>query len=110
MCIRDREAPELIANHRTVVESWFAQDGVDLEERRRVLEAAEEAIGLECIDVGATNRNEKGELIYNQCFYLSIARSYLVEPSRELVEETALHLKRVIEACLLYTSPSPRDS
>jgi len=27
--------------------------------------------------MGATNRNEQGVLMYNQCFYLSLARAYL---------------------------------
>ena len=28
-------------------------------------------------DMGATNKNERGELMYNQCFYLSLARAFL---------------------------------
>mmetsp|Transcript_13885 Transcript_13885/g.24212 ORF Transcript_13885/g.24212 Transcript_13885/m.24212 type:complete len:104 (+) Transcript_13885:87-398(+) len=44
--------------------------------------------------------------MYNQCFYLSLACSYMSgETQREVLEETALHLKRVIEAAVLRAHP-----
>ena len=39
------------------------------------LTARAQALKLEALDVGATNRNEAGETMYNQCFYLSLARA-----------------------------------
>merc|ERR1711933_151355 len=42
----------------------------------------------------------------NQCFYLSLARSYLGSGyKQQLLEETALHFKRVIEAAVLAAHP-----
>ena len=87
------------------------RDGVDLNSRAQVLQAAIDSLDLEAREVGATNINEQGTLMYNQCFYLSLARAYLSaddnggEPARELLEETALHLKRVIEAAVLRVHP-----
>ena len=45
-----------------------------MESARGRLELALDALGLCARDLGATNRNESGEVIYNQCFYLSLAR------------------------------------
>ncbi len=100
-----------LREHRQLVESWFLRDGVDLSSRAQALQAAIDSLDLEAREVGATNINEQGTLIYNQCFYLSLARAYLSaddnggEPARELLEETALHLKRVIEAAVLRVHP-----
>ena len=38
------------------------------------LDKAIRALGLEPKNLGAVNQNERGEDIYNQCFYLSLAR------------------------------------
>jgi len=60
---------------------------------------------------GSTNRNESGTIMYNQCFYLSLARAFLREdghggePQRNVVQETALHFKRVIETAVLRAHP-----
>merc|ERR1711879_470669 len=47
--------------------------------------------------------------MYNQCFYLSLARSYLRPTGevnkRKVLEATALFLKRVIEAAVLASHP-----
>merc|ERR1719443_1101305 len=58
-------------------------------------------LGLEVQELGATNRNELGEIIYNQCFYLSLARSYLDTDSKSSLRDTALSLKRAIESAVL---------
>lgn len=80
---------------------------MDLAERVHLMEQALSALGLAVQDMGSTNTNERGELIQNQCFYLSIAKSYLraVAAADSLVRETALHLKRVIEAAVLKANP-----
>ena len=56
--------------------------------------------------MGATNRNESGELMYNQCFYLSLACSYLRgQYTLAALQDIALHLKRVVEAAVLRAHP-----
>jgi len=97
-----------LKEHRAVVEAWFERGGSDLESARGRLELALDALGLCARDLGATNRNESGEVIYNQCFYLSLARAFLRdegEPPPSLVGETALHFKRVIETAVLRAHP-----
>ena len=81
--------------------------------------------GLTFRDAGATNRNERNEIIHNSCFYLSLATSYLwgigafsfrdsegwrngtneKEEDELLVGETALLLKRTIEAAVVKAHP-----
>lgn len=53
-------------------EAW--QDGADLDQAVQRLDKAMRALGLEPKNLGAVNQNERGEDIYNQCFYLSLAR------------------------------------
>ena len=121
----------------TVVWCRFQKDGVDLDARVAVLAAAMEAVlcchsrdmltGLGAARVGVhrhgRNQPERtrradvqpGASSFTalgtdrsvQCFYLSIARSYLsgAKPSAGLTKETALHLKRVIEAAVLQANP-----
>ena len=92
--------------HRALVESWFKGAGVDLSRQVARQRTALTQLELEVLDVGATNRNESGTLLYNQCFYLSLACSYLRgQYTREALEETALHLKRVVEAAVLHAHP-----
>ena len=100
-----------LREHRALVEAWFEREGADLEAAVTASAMALDALGLEVVDVGATNRNERGETMLNQCFYLSLARAYLREgekgaaPARHLIEETALHFKRVVEAAVLRAHP-----
>ncbi|CAE7623364.1 unnamed protein product, partial [Symbiodinium sp. CCMP2592] len=79
-------------------------DGVDLELCLVRQVEAMSALGLEVCDLGAINRNERGEDIYNQCFYLALARSYLGCDS-DVLKETALMFKRNIEAAVLAAHP-----
>lgn len=62
-------------------------------------------MGLQARDLGARNTNERGETMYNQCFYLSLARCWLGGCDNSAVSETALQLKRVIEAAVLRAHP-----
>lgn len=95
-----------LREHRTLVESWFEQHGASLDQNVRKMERAVSSLHLELCDVGSVSLNERGELMHNQCFYLSIARSYLgAGYSKATVQETALFFKRVIEAAVLASHP-----
>ena len=108
-------ASEELREHRLLVEQWFARDGASLAESVAALGAATTELGLAVRDLGATNVNEAGETIYNQCFYLSLARAFLRddghggEPARPVIAETALHFKRVVEAAVLRAHPEWAD-
>ena len=110
-----RRSVEELREHRTLVEAWFARDGASLEQGVAALAAATSELGLAVRDMGATNVNEAGETIYNQCFYLSLARAFLRddgrgrEPGRQVIAETALHFKRVVEAAVLRAHPEWAD-
>ena len=108
---------EALADHRTLVSAWFERAGVGLSAGLVALEEATRAMGLVARDVGATNRNEQGELMYNQCFYLSLARAFLREDDGKggeaedgVLQSTALHFKRVVEAAVLRVHPEWADS
>jgi len=100
-----------LKEHRALVEAWFERGGSDLEGAKSALALTLDALGLRELDMGATNRNESGTIMYNQCFYLSLARAFLREdghggePHRNVVQETALHFKRVIETAVLRAHP-----
>lgn len=98
-----------LRDHRALVKAKFEEDGVSLEACVAKQTLALESLGLEIRDVGATNRNEQGNLMYNQCFYLSLACSMLAaeekSPSEEQVKHTGLLLKRMIEAGVLAAHP-----
>ena len=137
-----------LSEHRALVEAWLERDGDQLQQSRRALEAATDAAGLRALEVGSTNRNERGEMMYNQCFCaccertrltglpfipcplpshhaslptlphlhtlrisdLSLARAFVAdgsahEPARPVLEATALHFKRVVEAAVLRAHP-----
>jgi hypothetical protein len=93
-----------LREHRALIEEWFVRDSADLEGGKAALELVLEALALEVRDMGARNTNEEGQTMYNQCFYLSLARAFLRddgaggEPEKELIGETALHFKRVVRA------------
>lgn len=101
------ERPDFhLRDHRALVRERFAADGVDLEERIAVQAEALKALGLEKCEAGSITRNEKGHQMHNQCFYLSLARSYLDDGhTRQELEETALLLKRVTESAVLSAHP-----
>ena len=101
-----------LREHRALVEAWFEREGANLEAATTALKLALSALGLTIKDVGSTNRNERGDTMFNQCFYLSLARAFLreeatsgTEPTRSLIEETALNFKRVVEAAVLRAHP-----
>lgn len=96
-----------LKEHRTLVASWFERHGADLVQHVAQQGNALAAMRLEVCDCGATNRNERGQVMYNQCFYLSLARSFLRgrRHERSELEKTALHFKRVVEAAVLSAHP-----
>jgi hypothetical protein len=102
---------EELREHRSLVEEWLARDGAQRQAEISMQEGLLASLGYVVDDLGATNLNERGETMYNQCFYLSLARAYLAaaeggeRPGRALLGETALHLKRVIEASVLRAHP-----
>lgn len=104
----DQERPQQsdfeLREHHALVRELFEKDGVDLELCLVRQMEARTALGLEVCDLGAINRNERGEDIYNQCFYLALARSYLGCDS-DVLKETALMFKRNIEAAVLAAHP-----
>jgi hypothetical protein len=63
-------------------------------------------LGLRAHDMGAKNVDESGRTIYNQCFYLSLARGYLghLAPQKQ-VRDVALKLKRSIESAVIAERP-----
>jgi len=94
-----------LRNHRELVRKKFQEDGVDLSACVAAQGFVLEALGLRKWELGAANMNEKGEPMYNQCFYLSLARSYSEDTSDEVVRDAALSLKRVIEGAVLAEHP-----
>lgn len=96
-----------LREHRSLVERWFQQHGEDLAQHVRKQDRSLEALALEVCDVGSVNHNEQGEVMRNQCFYLSLARSYLRGHGykKQELESTALHFKRVVEAAVLASHP-----
>ena len=120
-----------LQDHRRLVEDLFASHGANLEENAARLQGALDELGLVARDAGSINRNERDELIANSCFYLSLASSYLrgigaltcpeegleeedmdddiAQTLREaddaLTGETALQLKRLIEAAVVKAHP-----
>lgn len=90
-----------LRNHRELVRQKFEEDGVNLENCLRRQARILKLLGLIAQDQGATNTNEDGVTIYNQCFYLSLAKSYSETTCVRSLRDTALGLKRVIEAAVL---------
>lgn len=96
-----------LRDHRALVRACFERHGVDLSQHEARQLAALSALGLQECEAGSVNRNERGEEMINQCFYLSLARSYSGgrRPPRKKIEELALVLKRVVEAAVLSAHP-----
>lgn len=113
---------EELRDHRGLVDELFASHGGDVRAHSKRQDAALRALGLTCVEAGASNKDEHGRPIANSCFYLSLATSYLSgvgaldddsrspdphdpTPDDELRADTALRLKRLIEAAVLAAHP-----
>jgi DnaJ-domain-containing protein 1 len=116
-----------LRDHEILVRELFQNHGADLLSNLEKLEAAIKQMGLYPKDAGASNLNENNERIRNSCFYLSLAASYLhgigalmgdnsemelkyrsafaLSPDEALIGETALDLKRTIEAAVVNAHP-----
>jgi hypothetical protein len=89
-----------------LLETIYTSAGLDLRAQQETATKLLAEVGLRALDLGVKNWDEDGREMVNQCFYLSIARSYLgphVEP--EEMRKTALLLKRTVEACVLAKNP-----
>lgn len=119
-----------LKEHRNLVREMYQNHGQDIGDNLQRQNSALERLGLCKKEAGSQNYNEKNELIRNSCFYLSLASSYLSgigalavwnktdgeriddpdntllrEADDALIRETALQLKRVIEAAVLSSHP-----
>jgi DnaJ-domain-containing protein 1 len=116
-----------LQDHRRLVANLFQAHGTSMDSFIAKQLEVLETLGLTAKDAGATNRNEKDELIHNSCFYLSLAASYLRgigalmtddtddpnhtwntsddDADQALIGETALQLKRSIEAAVVKCHP-----
>jgi len=63
-------------------------------------------IGLRPHDVGSRNTDENGQMLRNQCFYLSIAHAYLGSDAKVLRPGLARRLKLAIESAVLEIHPA----
>lgn len=95
-----------LLDHETLLEHLYAASGLDLHaQQERVTQLLAE-FNLRSLDLGVKNLDEDGRELVNQCFYLSIARSYLGHtPGLEEVQKVALVMKRTVEACVLQAHP-----
>lgn len=95
-----------LLDHELLLESLYAAQGVDLRAQQDKATQLLAEVGLRALDLGVKNWDEEGRELMNQCFYLSIARSYLgPSPEAEEVHKAALLLKRTVEACVLSAHP-----
>lgn len=119
-----------LKEHRNLVRELFTAADQNLDENLQRQHFALDRLGLCYKDAGSHNYNEQNDMIRNSCFYLSLASSYLSgigalaiwdksgesdinegdkillqEADDALISETALQLKRVIEAAVLSAHP-----
>lgn len=95
-----------LKEHKALIKAKFQEDGCDLKDTLKKLRASLNELELVANECGGTNRNEQGKEMQNQCFYLSLAGSYLGGGKKSPgLHDTALSLKRVIEAAVLAAHP-----
>ena len=116
-----------LKEHRNLIRELFTASDQSLDDNIKRQKFALETLGLTHKDAGSQIDNEKDELINNNCFYLSLAASYLcgigavwddksseadngdktelADADSALISETALQLKRIIEAAVLAAHP-----
>ncbi len=117
-----------LKDHRNLVRELYQNHSEDIDANIRRQSFSLERLGLGFKEAGSRVRNERNELINNACFYISLASSYLsgigalsvwgddcvsddpdnallLEADDELIRETALNLKRTIEAAVLSSHP-----
>lgn len=120
-----------LKEHRNLVQELYTNHGQDVEANITRQTLMLERLGLCVKDAGSQTINERKERISNSCFYLSLACSYLSgigaleiwdvlsedgvqddhqkamlrEADGTLIMDTALSLKRTIEAAVLSAHP-----
>mmetsp|Transcript_6669 Transcript_6669/g.15139 ORF Transcript_6669/g.15139 Transcript_6669/m.15139 type:complete len:597 (+) Transcript_6669:146-1936(+) len=118
-----------LKEHRNLVRELYQNHGQDIDDNLQRQQFTLGRLGLCHKEAGSQNYNEKDEMIRNSCFYLSLAVAYLSgigalavwdksgeniedhdktllrEADDALIRETALQLKRVIEAAVLCAHP-----
>jgi hypothetical protein len=117
-----------LKDHRNLVRELYQNHSQDIDANLQRQSFTLERLGLRFKEAGSRIHNEKNELISNACFYISLASSYLSgigalsvwgddsiaddpdnallkEADDELIAETALQLKRTIEAAVLSSHP-----
>jgi hypothetical protein len=87
-------------------EEIYAAQGLDMAAMQAKACHFLRTFGLKSKDVGVRNVDERGNYIYNQCFYLSLARGLLGHnATQKQIREVALKLKRNIEAAVIAERP-----
>ena len=117
-----------LKDHRNLVRELYQNHSENIDANIQRQSFTLERLGLRFKEAGSRIRDEKGNLISNACFYISLASSYLSgigalsvwnddsiadnpdnsllkEADDELIKETALQLKRTIEAAVLSSHP-----
>mmetsp|Transcript_103259 Transcript_103259/g.296400 ORF Transcript_103259/g.296400 Transcript_103259/m.296400 type:complete len:407 (+) Transcript_103259:96-1316(+) len=95
-----------LVDHEELMRAIYASQGLDFAAVQGQAQNFLEEIGLRPHDMGVMNVDEHGNMLINQCFYLSIARGYLGhEVPWQDTSELALKMKRAIEASVLAERP-----
>eukprot|EP00928_Gymnodinium_smaydae_P025865 TRINITY_DN20481_c0_g1_i1.p1 TRINITY_DN20481_c0_g1~~TRINITY_DN20481_c0_g1_i1.p1 ORF type:complete len:420 (+),score=108.51 TRINITY_DN20481_c0_g1_i1:110-1261(+) len=95
-----------LLDHEMLMQAIYASQGLDLSAVQSQAHQFLKDMGLRPHDLGVMNTDESGQVMINQCFYLSIAHSYLgLESTPESVSALALRLKRAVETAVLAVRP-----
>mmetsp|Transcript_103496 Transcript_103496/g.299455 ORF Transcript_103496/g.299455 Transcript_103496/m.299455 type:complete len:420 (-) Transcript_103496:205-1464(-) len=95
-----------LLDHEQLMMAIYASQGLDFAQVQGQAQRFLQDLGLRTLDLGVTNIDEQGHTLVNQCFYLSLARSYLgQEATWADTSELALRLKRAIESAVLAERP-----
>eukprot|EP00928_Gymnodinium_smaydae_P051721 TRINITY_DN35330_c0_g1_i1.p1 TRINITY_DN35330_c0_g1~~TRINITY_DN35330_c0_g1_i1.p1 ORF type:complete len:350 (+),score=60.50 TRINITY_DN35330_c0_g1_i1:108-1157(+) len=95
------------ADHEELTKEIYRKQGLDFEAAKSSANAFLSAMGLRAHDSGVRNQDDEGRVLWNQCFYLSLARAYLGHQVEDRQRSgLALLFKRAIEAAVLAEHPS----
>lgn len=94
-----------LLDHEQLVQALYLSEGLDFFDVQSQAKKFLQDIGLRPHDLGVANVDEEGRVLLNQCFYLSIAHSYLGQESSDQVPGLALRFKHAIEAAVLSKRP-----
>lgn len=95
-----------MVDHGKLVRDIYVSEGTDIVSLQAKIRNFISTAGLRPYDMGVRNVDERGRSIYNQCFYLCIARGYLGHSaSQGQTRSLALKLKRCIESAVISERP-----